>query len=178
MALINIEYGSLASSETMNNNFMYLDDKIAETSDSVMTSISSILSNIATINTRLNEISENTNDSLESLSATLEDYKTKTKILVKTASMIPDWANYKSISLSSKYTVTSNGYVLIFPETTSSGNLVVNGKSIVFKAKNSSYDHAAQLVAMPVSKGDTISCTASLSNAYFVPTKDVSIEEF
>ena len=29
MALINIEYGSLASSETMNKNFMYLDDKIS-----------------------------------------------------------------------------------------------------------------------------------------------------
>ena len=43
MALINIEYGSLASSDTMNKNFMYLDDKIAESSESIMTSISSIL---------------------------------------------------------------------------------------------------------------------------------------
>ena len=45
MALENIEYGSLASSETMNKNFMYLDDKIANTAESIMTSISSILSN-------------------------------------------------------------------------------------------------------------------------------------
>ena len=64
MALVNIEYGSLASSEIMNKNFIYLDDKIAESSESIMTSISSILSNIATINTRLNDISENITDSI------------------------------------------------------------------------------------------------------------------
>ena len=81
MALINIEYGSLASSETMNQNFIYLDNKIAESSDSIMTSISSILSNIATINTRLNEITENMGDSINSLNAVLEDYKSKTKLL-------------------------------------------------------------------------------------------------
>ena len=56
MALINIEYGSLASSETMNKNFSYLDDKISETSDAIMTTISSMLSSIATINSRLSEI--------------------------------------------------------------------------------------------------------------------------
>ena len=59
MALINIEYGSLASSETVNKNFTYLDEKIAESNESIMTSISSILSNIATINARINDISEN-----------------------------------------------------------------------------------------------------------------------
>ena len=47
MSLINIEYGSLASSEVMNKNFLYLDDKIAESNNSIMTSISSILSRLS-----------------------------------------------------------------------------------------------------------------------------------
>ena len=77
MALIDIEYGSLASSETMNKNFTYLDDKIAETSESIMTSISSILSNIATINSRLNDITESMDGSMDVLTSSLDDYKIK-----------------------------------------------------------------------------------------------------
>ena len=36
MALDNIEYGSIASSEIMNKNFSYLDNKIAETNVSII----------------------------------------------------------------------------------------------------------------------------------------------
>mgnify|MGYP003308186977 CR=1 FL=1 len=43
MSLINIEYGSLASSDTMNKNFMYLDNKIAESVGDIDTSIKLIL---------------------------------------------------------------------------------------------------------------------------------------
>ena len=82
MTLINIEYGSLASSETLNKNFIYLDKKISETTESIQASISSILSNITTINSRLNEISEVNTDTTEALSSRLEDYKSKTKILI------------------------------------------------------------------------------------------------
>ena len=44
MALINIEYGSVARSDVLNKNFLYLDEKIADTNNSNATSISSILS--------------------------------------------------------------------------------------------------------------------------------------
>ena len=177
MALIDIEYGSLASSETMNKNFMYLDDKIADTSDSIMTSISSILSNIATINTRLNEISENVDDSVETINSTIEDYKAKVKLLVNKASMVPNWSNAWSIS-GTKYTPSSNGYVLILSVNNSKGNITVNGKSFIFKKWENAYDNVAQLTAFPVYKGDVISCSMGLSNAYFVPTLEVSIEDF
>ena len=37
MALTEIEYGSLASSEIMNNNFQYLDNRISSVSETVST---------------------------------------------------------------------------------------------------------------------------------------------
>ena len=177
MALIDIEYGSLASSETMNKNFMYLDDKIAETSDSIMTSISSILSNIATINARLNDMSENVDDSVDTLNSTIEDYKTKVKLLVNKASMIPDWTNASSISGTS-FKATKNGYVLILSVNNSAGNLVINQKTFVFKSRVNNYDNVSQLAAYPISDGDSVSCSASLTSAYFVPAKEVSLDDF
>ena len=45
MALINIEYGSVARSEVLNKNFLYLDEKIADSNTSTATNISSIFSN-------------------------------------------------------------------------------------------------------------------------------------
>ena len=88
MALENIEYGSIASSETMNKNFSYLDNKIAETHESIMTSISSILSNIATINSRLSDLSEGIDNTSENLENKLEDYKLKTKKSFKNDSLL------------------------------------------------------------------------------------------
>ena len=180
MALINIEYGSLASSETMNKNFMYLDDKIANTSESIMTSISSILSNIATINTRLNDISENMSDSLQNLETKIEENKSKTKILVNKACMVPHWEYCSTIDLSinTPYTVKCNGYILILPETVGSGDLIINGRVVTFKARVTNYDNSSQLVTIPVTGGDVVSTTVGLSSVYFLPVCEVSIENF
>lgn len=180
MALIDIEYGSLASSETMNKNFMYLDDKIAETSESIMTSISSILSNIATINSRLNDITENVEDSVENLSTNLEEYKAKTKMLVNKASMVPNWATCASITLTTTdtYTVPSNGFLLLVPNSTLKGNLTINGVSVVFKNRASNYDNASQLVAIPVVDGDQVKTDITFTNVYFLPSKEIIIENF
>lgn len=180
MALINIEYGSLASSETMNKNFMYLDNKIADSSETIMTSISSILSNIATINTRLNEISGSMEDSVDSLTSKIDDYKTKTKLLVNKSSMVPDWKNCASISITTEdsYIVPSNGYLLLLPTSSASGNLVINNTTVVFKNRNNTYDNAAQLVAIPVFDGDVVSSDVTFSNIYFLPSKEIGINDF
>ena len=50
MALTRIEYGALASSETMNNNFDYLDNRISTVVENITTDNASIYSNIASIN--------------------------------------------------------------------------------------------------------------------------------
>ena len=180
MALIDIEYGSLASSDTMNKNFIYLDNKISETSDAIMTSISSIFSNIATLNSRINDVTENLEDSVEGLKATIEEYRTKTKLLVNKSSMVPNWKNCFSVNISStsRYTVPSNGYLLLLPINTAKGNLLINNVSINFKMRTNSYDNTAQLVAFPVFSGDVVSSDVDFSNVYFLPTKEVVVENF
>ena len=179
MALINIEYGSLASSETMNKNFMYLDDKIADTSESIMTSISSILSNIATINTRLNDISENMSDSLQNLENKIEENKSKTKILVNKANMSPDWSNCVQISLnaSKNYTVSMNGYILMLPGSSSNNELSINSRQIEFKLKNITNSYG-QIMFIPVVSGDVLSTSTNIDKLYFLPAKEAVVEGF
>lgn len=180
MALIDIEYGSLASSETMNKNFTYLDDKIAETSDSIMTSISSILSNIATINTRINDITENLDDSIKALNSTIEEYKTKTKLLVNKSSMVPNWESCSSIEISTdtKYTVPSNGYLLLLARSSEKGEIIINKQTFKFKDVASAYDYSGQLISIPVFEGDMVSSSIVFNNVYFLPNKEINLENF
>ncbi len=180
MALIDIEYGSLASSDTMNKNFIYLDNKIAETSESIMTSISSIFSNIATINARLNDINENMQDSIKSLGATIEEYKAKTKILVNKASMLPDWKKCTQINFGpeASYTAKSNGYLLLVTVNTSRGNVFINNTSFLIKERTGIYDNASELISIPVSNGDVISTDVVFNSTYYLPCKEVSVADF
>ena len=169
MALINIEYGSLASSETMNNNFSYLDDRISDSNTAVNTSISSILSNIATINTRLNELSSDVEDELDELDTKVEGYKTKLKLLVSKAATAPSWTGLSAVTITAgtSYTVTSNGYLLITPAN-SQTTATINSVSYVLKA--------GQTVTLPVFKDDVVTLSVSPSAVYLLPAAEVSVE--
>lgn len=72
MALTEIEYGSLASSEVMNNNFEYLDNKISDVSGNLLSNVATINANIATVNSSISTMGENLNKSIE---ATFEKSK-------------------------------------------------------------------------------------------------------
>lgn len=58
MALIEIEYGSLASSETMNSNFTYLQNLISGLNETIISNNASINSNIASINNSISTMQE------------------------------------------------------------------------------------------------------------------------
>lgn len=180
MSLINIEYGSLASSETMNQNFAYLEERISDSNETIMTSISSILSNIATINARLSELSQTLEDDIYNLDTKLEGYKNKTKLLVSKANMIPDWLQATGITLSSTsvYTSPSNGYLLILPLSNGGGYIIINNQNYVLKQFNNSYDNASELMVIPVTAGDTVKLTVGIISAYFLPVRDISVENF
>lgn len=180
MALEHIEYGSLARSEIMNKNFTYLDNKITESNETIMTSISSILSNIATINTRLGDLTDNIASTNSTLESKIEDYKSKTKKLVNKATMLPKWSECTSIifNLNEIYDVPTNGYLLLQPAPTATGNLSINNTTITFKSRGSNYDNAAQLVSIPVLAGDVVTSSTTLMNVYFLPVAEVTVEEF
>ena len=170
MPLINIAYGSLASSETMNKNFNYLDEKIENESNATMTSISSILSNVATINTRLAELSESISNIGIDFNAKLDECKNKTKILVQQSTMLPHWNGCRSISISDVYSVTANGFVLILPEENSVGSLKVNTTNIT--------DLRQDFIFIPVKEGDVIISSLAIKKAFFLPVTEVSIDNF
>lgn len=169
MALINIDYGSLASSETMNKNFMYLDSRIADVADSINTSISSILSNIATLNTRIGDLSESIVDSTEDFSAELDNLKNKTQELINNSTMVPNWANCDEITEIKEYKVPSNGYIMINPIRNKESKLFVNNTGVEFKKVTNSYDYSSQLVAFPVKEGDIVTYSEDYNFAYFLP---------
>lgn len=178
MALINIEYGSMASSEIMNKNFVYLDNKIGETMDSVMTSISSILSNIATINARLGDMAEDISDSVSEFNSRLEDYVSKVKLLIKKNAMIPNWKGCKVLENIETFTAPSNGYLLLNPVASSKGDLKVNEITVTMKTRSVSADNSSQVIVIPMKEGDVVSTTVTLINAYFLPVAEVNVEGF
>ena len=67
MALINIEYGSLASSETMNTNFQYLDNRISTVVENSAGTSAVINSNIASLSSSLSLLSGNINTSISDI---------------------------------------------------------------------------------------------------------------
>lgn len=69
MALTEIEYGSLASSETMNNNFTYLENLISSLNETVISNNAGINSNIASINNSINVLQESVNSSIDGVKA-------------------------------------------------------------------------------------------------------------
>lgn len=56
MSLTEIEYGSLASSSVLNNNFSFLQDKITELSALITSETSSFSSTVATLNNSITEL--------------------------------------------------------------------------------------------------------------------------
>ena len=62
MSLTNLEYGSLASSETLNNNFNYLDNRITTLSNSTVSGMATVNSNIASINASLSSLNDSVDD--------------------------------------------------------------------------------------------------------------------
>ena len=180
MPITNIEYGSLASSETLNNNFSYLDDKIATTSTSINSSISSILTNIATLNSRISTLSNSLDSQIATLNQKVETYRSKTKSLVSKANMLPNWLDCQSITVSSSqnYVPTENGYAILMPESAESGTISLNGVSVNFKHRGNIYDNSAELTIIPMKKNDTLAVTIAIKYAYFVPVASVSVSGF
>lgn len=169
MALINIDYGSLASSEIMNKNFLYLDEKIADASENLSTSISSLLSNIATLNTRIVEVSDEVKEASEDLSGEISEAESKLNIAIDNYSMVPNWSACIGLAAISNYVVPSNGFLLICPATTANGTLNINGAEVFFKKVSSGNDYAAILTSMPVREGDVVNCYCGILAAYFLP---------
>lgn len=169
MNLKTIEYGSIASSDLLNDNFLYLDDKISTSESELNTNISSILSNIATINNRLIEMTDSISDFITDINSKIDELKAKTTITINKSSLIPDWSKMFPVSSLLNYEATANGYVVILSENVSEITLTINGQ--VFENINN-----PNFVVLPVKDGDILNCTSTLDNIYFLPVMRFSLE--
>ena len=75
MALTTIKYGELASSEVVNNNFKYLDDKISNLNETVTSNKAGMNSNIASINSSITTINENMTKNVKQLEESINEAK-------------------------------------------------------------------------------------------------------
>jgi hypothetical protein len=164
-----IEYGSLASSEIMNNNFSYLDEKIETNSEATNTAVSSLLSNIATINTRLNDLVETFGNAIETVNTKIDDYKNKTKLMISENSMIPNWMGCVAIENLYSYVIQKSGYLLLILEGALNGEIFINDVAIPLNPTIS---------YLPVKEVDIISSSLENIKAYYIPATFVSIENF
>lgn len=168
MALEHIEYGSLASSETMNNNFNYLDNRISGLADVHAGDKSSIYSEIANIN---NTISEQ-GSSLASDINDLEDYAEAIRNDFDSQNNAPDYASGIAITL--PYTVENDGYV--FAGLNGLDNIryvYVNGKKVHAHCGYGGGKQVYSASVFRVSPNDYVTCDAALGEYYFYPMKGV-----
>lgn len=87
--------------------------------------------------------------------------------------MQPDWSSCISIARPTNYVVPTNGYILMCPQAQGSGNLIVNGVTLVFKYSGHENDYASQLVLYPFKKGDIVTCTCKINQSYFLPVTNI-----
>ena len=71
MSITNIQYGSLASSEVINNNFTYLDNRISYLAGDVNSATATLNSNIATINGNISSMNEYNDDKFNEIDTSL-----------------------------------------------------------------------------------------------------------
>ena len=110
MPLTNIEYGSLASSEVMNDNFEYLDDRVTTVANNLTSTASTINSNIASMNSTFTLQNEN-------IMSDIEDLNTDLSSLIadfNAYDITPDYTHavtVKNSSGSGSHNINWNGWV-------------------------------------------------------------------
>lgn len=164
MALTHIEYGSLASSSVINNNFEYLDNRITTVANNLTSTASSISSNIASMNSSFSETTQE-------ISSDLSDFKLYHNALradFDTQNEAPDYSNAETITF--PYTAAAHGYVYAKIQT-------VNGIMSVFINNNPvMYGQYGNILSTHgsmyrVGTGDKITITGTCQEACFYPIK-------
>ena len=172
MALENIEYGSLASSEMMNNNFEYLDNRISNLADTQTSNTSSIYSAIAGINSVMSQQNESFTISLDNL----EDLYEAIRNDFDSQNNAPDYS--REIGITLPYTVTQNGYIYGGADGVDVVQYVyVNGKIVHGHCGYSGGKWVYSGSLFRVSTGDVVTCSRISGSYIFYPMKGNFIEQ-
>ena len=166
MPLTHIEYGSLASSETMNNNFEYLDNRITTVANNLTSASSSIYSNIASLNSTFSQATENLASDLSDLEDSVQDLRGD----FDAQNNAPDYS--RGITITMPYTVESNGYVYGGVNGVDSHQYVyVNDKVVHGHCGYSGGKAVYSGSLFRVSAGDRVRVSKASGSYYFYPMK-------
>ena len=166
MPLTHIEYGSLASSETMNNNFEYLDNRITTVANNLTTTSSSIYSNIASLNSTFTQANEN----ILSEVSDLTEYARSIRDDFEAQNNAPDYKHGIGIRL--PYTVEADGYVYAGTDGMDDAQYVyVNGRIVHGHCGYSGGKWVYSGSCFRVSKDDIVSTSRGGGVYYFYPMK-------
>jgi len=165
MALTKIEYGALASSSVINNNFEYLEDRIGEVSEQLTSDTAGIYSNISSLSSTVTSLNQAQVEELEALSNYADEIKA-----IAEFDTSPDYSAGYSISL--PFTVPQNGYVYAGLNGQDDPQYVyVNGKPVLGHCGYSGYKWVYTGTTFRVSQGDVVTASRADGTHYFYPMK-------
>ena len=162
MPLTTIEYGSLASSEVMNDNFEYLDNRITTVAGNLTSTASSINSTIASMNSTFTSQNESLVSDIEDLEDSLGDLRDE----FEAYDITPDYAHAVTVvnsSGSGSYNINWNGWLafdLYCNQNSAKFQIEIDGVRVGATASDEG-DRAAGIVM--VKSGSVISWNGSQS---------------
>ena len=162
MPLKHIEYGSLASSEILNDNFEYLDDRITSVAGNLTSTASAINSNIASINSTFTQQNENLISNIGVLENNLETLRND----FDTYNITPNYSAAVTVvntSGSGTYNINWNGWLafdLYCREVNANFQVYIDDVMVGATASDEG-DRAAGIVM--VKSGSTVSWNGSQS---------------
>lgn len=166
MALTNIEYGSVASSEVVNNNFQYLDDKISSVSQSLSANTTSLSGSISSLSAT---VASNKNDIDSKVSTLQNDFD-------KAESNLNSCMN--RIYVKSSYRSGKNWYRLYSDSWIEQGGYVTfgyadNTKNVTLLKEMA--DTNASVYASPIKAFTTGDWDIGIAGATFIDTKSIRV---
>ena len=168
MPLSHLEYGSLASSEELNDNFEYLDNRITTVAENLTSTSSSFYSNVANINSSFSQQNSEMASDIDSLGDALETLRDD----FDSQNNAPDYSHGIGIVL--PYTVESDGYVYAGVNGLDFHRYVyVNGKKVHGHCGYGGGKEVYSGSLFRVSVGDVVSVDLAMDEYYFYPMKGV-----
>lgn len=171
MALTNIEYGSLASSETMNTNFQYLDNRISTVVENNISTSASINSNIASLSSSLSLLSSNINTSIVNINSLIDELEG----MIDEISFLPDYT--KAFTITSPYTATMDGWIYAQAWVASgieSASIYIDDMQIVLNQGLNNREGAHGPSAfVPIASGSVFRTSGNVHTKTFIPMKGV-----
>ena len=166
MPLTHIEYGSLASSETMNDNFEYLDDRVTTVANSLVSTSTNIYSSLsglnASLSSQISDLASDVDGLGDDLDALRGDFTSQNNA--------PNYSRGVGITL--PYSVTKDGYVYAGVNGMDYMSYVYVNQKVVHGHCGYSGGYSVYSGSVfRVSAGDVVTANRTSGSYYFYPMK-------